>query len=37
VTPTPIYIKYSLYIVAAFIGAIAAGGAVYVLKFKSKY
>jgi hypothetical protein len=37
VTPTPIYVKYSLYIVAAFIGAIAAGGAVYVLKFKSKY
>ncbi len=32
----PFYVKYSLYIVGGFVGAMAAGGIVYFLKFRSK-
>jgi hypothetical protein len=36
VTPLPIYVKYSLFFIAGFVAATAAGGAVYFLKFRSK-
>ena len=37
VTPTPLYIKYSMFIIAALVAAMAAGSAVYFLKFRSKW
>jgi hypothetical protein len=36
VTPPPFYVKYSLFIIIGFVGAIAAGGIVYFLKFRNK-
>jgi len=36
VTPPPIYVKYSLFLIAGFIAAMAAGGVVYFLKFRGK-
>ncbi len=36
VTPPPLYVKYSLFILIGFIGAIAAGSVVYFLKFRNK-
>jgi predicted anti-sigma-YlaC factor YlaD len=36
VTPPPFYVKYSLFIMAGFVAAIAAGGVVYFLKFRGK-
>jgi hypothetical protein len=36
VTPPPLYAKYSLFIIAGLVAAIAAGGVVYFLKFRVK-
>ena len=36
VTPQPLYVKYSLFIIAGFVAAMAAGGVVYFLKFRVK-
>jgi hypothetical protein len=36
VTPPPLYVKYSLFIIAGFVAAMAAGGVVYFLKFRGK-
>jgi hypothetical protein len=36
VTPQPLYAKYSFFIIAGFVAAIAAGGVVYFLKFRVK-
>lgn len=36
VTPPPFYVKYILFIVLGFVGAIAAGAIVYFLKFRNK-
>ena len=36
VTPQPLYVKYSLFIIAGFIAAMAVGGVIYFLKFKGK-
>jgi hypothetical protein len=36
VTPQPVYVKYSLFIIAGFIAAMAVGGVVYFLKFRNK-
>ena len=36
VTPPPLYVKYSLFIIAGLVAAMAAGGVVYFLKFRSK-
>ena len=37
VTPPPFYAKYSLFIIVGLVAAMAAGAAVYILKFRSKY
>ena len=37
VTPTPIYVKYAIFIVAGLVAVMAAGGIVYFLKFRSKW
>jgi LPXTG-motif cell wall-anchored protein len=34
VTEPPVYVKYSIFIIAGLIAALAAGGIVYFLKFK---
>jgi LPXTG-motif cell wall-anchored protein len=36
VTEPPIYVKYSLFIIAGLVAALAAGGVVYFLKFREK-
>ena len=36
VTPTPLYVKYSLFIIAGFVAAMAACGVAYFLKFRGK-
>ena len=36
VTPPPLYVKYSLFIIAGLVAAMAAGGVVYFLKFRGK-
>jgi hypothetical protein len=36
VTPPPIYVKYSLFIIMGMVAALAAGGVVYFLKFRGK-
>jgi hypothetical protein len=36
VTPPPLYVKYSLFIIIGMVAAMAAGGVVYFLKFRGK-
>jgi hypothetical protein len=36
VTEPPIYVKYSLFIIAGLVAAFAVGGVVYFLKFREK-
>ena len=36
VTEPPIYVKYSLFIIAGLVAALAAGGVVYFLKFRER-
>ena len=36
VAPPPLYVKYSLFIIAGLVAALAIGGVVYFLKFREK-
>jgi hypothetical protein len=37
VTPQPLFVKYSLFIIIGLVDAIAAGAVIYILKFRNKY